>query len=55
MNWIPLESNPDVLNRYISSLGVKTHLAFTDVYSMVFVFNQRTRKCSHSSLSQYMR
>lgn len=32
--WIPLESNPDVLNKYVSSLGIKTELRFQDVYGL---------------------
>lgn len=34
MNWIPLESNPEVLNRYIKSLGIKTQLQFQDVWGL---------------------
>lgn len=33
--WLPLEANPDVLNQYISGLGVPEHVAeFTDVYGL---------------------
>lgn len=32
--WFPLESNPDLLNSYISNLGFSTkRYSFTDVYS----------------------
>ena len=32
--WFPLESNPDILNSYISKLGFSTkRYSFTDVYS----------------------
>jgi ubiquitin carboxyl-terminal hydrolase L3 len=34
MSWIPLESNPDVLNKYVESLGIKTSLRFQDVYGL---------------------
>lgn len=32
INWIPLESNPDVLNNFIENLGVTTDWKFVDVY-----------------------
>ncbi|XP_069131312.1 ubiquitin carboxyl-terminal hydrolase-like [Argopecten irradians] len=33
--WVPLESNPDVLNKYISKLGVNTsQWEFVDVYGL---------------------
>ena len=32
--WFPLESNPSLLNQYISKLGFDTHMhGFTDVFS----------------------
>ncbi|KAI8893915.1 hypothetical protein BC833DRAFT_606828 [Globomyces pollinis-pini] len=33
-NWIPLESNPEVLNKYMSLLGVTSELGFVDVWSL---------------------
>jgi hypothetical protein len=34
-NWIPLESNPDVLNEYLHKLGINAHhLCFQDVYGL---------------------
>ena len=33
VKWIPLESNPDVMNKLISALGVENML-FTDVYGL---------------------
>ena len=34
-NWIPLESNPDVLNEYAARLGLDTTTyAFADVYGL---------------------
>lgn len=33
--WIPLESNPDVLNTYVAGLGAQTdQYAFCDVYGV---------------------
>uniref|UniRef100_A0A0R3TC69 Ubiquitin carboxyl-terminal hydrolase n=1 Tax=Rodentolepis nana TaxID=102285 RepID=A0A0R3TC69_RODNA len=32
MRWVPLESNPDVLNKFIRELGVKEPLRLEDVY-----------------------
>ncbi|XP_076446508.1 ubiquitin carboxyl-terminal hydrolase-like [Babylonia areolata] len=32
--WIPLESNPAVLNKYIGALGAKGNWQFTDVYGL---------------------
>ncbi|KAM3187024.1 hypothetical protein ACTXT7_003112 [Hymenolepis weldensis] len=32
MRWVPLESNPDVMNKFIRELGVKEPLRFEDVY-----------------------
>jgi len=32
--WVPLESNPDVLNRYIYNLGVPKDWGFADVYGL---------------------
>lgn len=33
--WIPLEANPDVLNKYAEKLGLDTsNLAFCDVFSL---------------------
>ncbi|OWF42839.1 ubiquitin carboxyl-terminal hydrolase-like [Mizuhopecten yessoensis] len=32
--WIPLESNPDVLNKYIAKLGVPTEWQFQDIYGL---------------------
>ncbi|CAH7682914.1 hypothetical protein PPACK8108_LOCUS16078 [Phakopsora pachyrhizi] len=35
MPWLPLESNPDVMNRWSSTLGLDTdRVSFTDVYSL---------------------
>jgi len=34
-NWIPLESNPEVLNEYLHKLGIEApHLTFQDVYGL---------------------
>eukprot|EP01061_Rhynchopus_euleeides_P045979 TRINITY_DN8537_c0_g1_i1.p1 TRINITY_DN8537_c0_g1~~TRINITY_DN8537_c0_g1_i1.p1 ORF type:complete len:259 (+),score=112.71 TRINITY_DN8537_c0_g1_i1:92-778(+) len=34
MKWFPLESNPDVINKYVTGLGVtNTDIQFTDVFS----------------------
>ena len=34
-NWIPLESNPDVLNAYASKVGLElTSFSFCDVYGL---------------------
>ncbi|KAJ3037374.1 Ubiquitin carboxyl-terminal hydrolase isozyme L3 [Rhizophlyctis rosea] len=33
-SWIPLESNPQVMNKYTERLGVATHWAFTDVWGL---------------------
>eukprot|EP00761_Pharyngomonas_kirbyi_P011491 gb/GECH01011516.1/.p1 GENE.gb/GECH01011516.1/~~gb/GECH01011516.1/.p1 ORF type:complete len:231 (+),score=62.84 gb/GECH01011516.1/:1-693(+) len=32
--WIPLESNPDVLNKFVWELGLPKEYAFTDVFSL---------------------
>ena len=32
--WIPLESNPDVLNEYAHKLGVTGNFEFVDVYGL---------------------
>ncbi|CDS42581.1 ubiquitin carboxyl terminal hydrolase isozyme [Echinococcus multilocularis] len=32
MRWIPLESNPDVMNNFIRELGVKEPMRFVDVF-----------------------
>ena len=33
--WIPLEANPDVLNKYAGKLGLDTtRLSFTDVWGL---------------------
>ncbi|VUZ45316.1 unnamed protein product [Hymenolepis diminuta] len=32
MRWVPLESNPDVMNKFIRELGVKEPLRFEDIY-----------------------
>jgi ubiquitin carboxyl-terminal hydrolase L3 len=34
MQWLPLESNPDVMNNYIEKLGVPTAWSFTDVWGL---------------------
>jgi len=31
-NWLPLESNPDLMNKYIGNLGVPSSFQFVDVY-----------------------
>ncbi|KAL0248243.1 hypothetical protein GEMRC1_003479 [Eukaryota sp. GEM-RC1] len=33
-SWIPLEANPDVLNRFISKLGVPSKYSFVDVFGL---------------------
>ncbi|KAI9197455.1 uncharacterized protein BJ171DRAFT_519578 [Polychytrium aggregatum] len=30
--WLPLESNPDVMNEYVSKLGISSSWIYTDVY-----------------------
>lgn len=32
--WLPLESNPDVMNKYIHKLGVSEEWSLTDVYGL---------------------
>lgn len=32
--WLPLESNPDVINRYVSKLGVNSEWAYSDVWGL---------------------
>lgn len=32
--WVPLESNPDVLNKYIFNLGVPKEWQFVDIYGL---------------------
>ncbi|KAL5012476.1 hypothetical protein ScPMuIL_011027 [Solemya velum] len=32
--WVPLESNPDVLNKYVHNLGIAKKWSFVDVYGM---------------------
>ncbi|KAG9289733.1 hypothetical protein G9A89_014468 [Geosiphon pyriformis] len=32
--WLPLESNPEVMNKYVHKLGVSTKWAFTDVWAL---------------------
>ncbi|ESO93150.1 hypothetical protein LOTGIDRAFT_204019 [Lottia gigantea] len=32
--WIPLESNPDVLNKYVRALGVPENWQFVDIYGL---------------------
>uniref|UniRef100_F6QSC7 Ubiquitin carboxyl-terminal hydrolase n=2 Tax=Ciona intestinalis TaxID=7719 RepID=F6QSC7_CIOIN len=34
VRWMPLESNPEVMNKYISLLGVPTSWQFTDVFGL---------------------
>jgi len=34
MPWIPLEANPEVMNKYIWKLGVSKDWHFTDIYAM---------------------
>ena len=34
MSWLPLESNPDVLNPFIRRLGVPGDWEFTDVFGL---------------------
>ena len=31
-NWIPLESNPEVINKYMQKLGLESGAEFGDVY-----------------------
>jgi ubiquitin carboxyl-terminal hydrolase L3 len=33
-NWLPLESNPKLMNDYITTLGVKGNYEFTDIYGV---------------------
>ncbi|CAG8514791.1 9161_t:CDS:2 [Ambispora gerdemannii] len=33
-NWIPLESNPEVLNEYVRKMGGPTDWAYTDVFGL---------------------
>ncbi|XP_065883760.1 ubiquitin carboxyl-terminal hydrolase isozyme L3-like [Dysidea avara] len=32
--WLPLESNPDVMNKYVKGLGMKPDYQFVDVFGM---------------------
>lgn len=33
--WLPLESNPDVINKYVSNMGVSTdQYEFVDIYGL---------------------
>jgi len=34
MRWLPLESNPDVMNKYMSNLGLPSSWQFSDVYGL---------------------
>ncbi|KAJ3341500.1 Ubiquitin carboxyl-terminal hydrolase isozyme L3 [Kappamyces sp. JEL0680] len=34
MHWVPLESNPEILNQYAAKLGVRTELVFQDVWGL---------------------
>ncbi|CAK8671729.1 ubiquitin carboxyl-terminal hydrolase isozyme L3-like [Clavelina lepadiformis] len=34
VRWMPLESNPDVMNQFIANLGVSRQYQFTDVYGL---------------------
>ncbi|THD26782.1 Ubiquitin carboxyl-terminal hydrolase [Fasciola hepatica] len=34
MRWIPLESNPEVMNQFISKLGIEDGWEFVDVYGL---------------------
>jgi len=34
MPWIPLEANPDTMNKYVWKLGVSKDWNFTDIYAM---------------------
>ncbi|KER33483.1 hypothetical protein T265_00599 [Opisthorchis viverrini] len=34
MRWLPLEANPDVLNKYLHKLGVENKWQFRDVYGL---------------------
>ncbi|XP_046390864.1 ubiquitin carboxyl-terminal hydrolase isozyme L3 isoform X2 [Ischnura elegans] len=34
MSWLPLESNPDVMNKYLQSLGVPENWQIVDVYGL---------------------
>ncbi|CAG8668844.1 5596_t:CDS:1 [Ambispora leptoticha] len=32
--WLPLESNPEIMNKYVHNLGVSTDWAYTDVWGL---------------------
>lgn len=32
--WLPLESNPEVLNNFVEKLGLQGSFAFTDIYGL---------------------
>lgn len=34
MRWLPLESNPDVMNKYMANLGLPSSWQFSDVYGL---------------------
>lgn len=34
IRWLPLESNPDVMNSFLSNLGLPMKWAVTDVYGL---------------------
>lgn len=35
VKWLPLESNPEVINKYVQNIGVNTDMfEFTDIYGL---------------------
>jgi hypothetical protein len=46
--WVPLESNPDVLNEYAGALGLVPGTEFTDVFGLDDVRHRRRTRCMHA-------
>jgi hypothetical protein len=52
--WVPLESNPDVLNEFANAIGAPTtQYAFCDVLGMDEVSTHHTRQPPSRFLSPY--
>ncbi len=35
VRWLPLESNPEVINKYVQNIGINTDMfEFTDIYGL---------------------
>ncbi|XP_074601988.1 ubiquitin carboxyl-terminal hydrolase isoform X3 [Brevipalpus obovatus] len=53
ISWLPLESNPDVMNKYIESLGIKSDWKFVDVFGFDDELLQMVPKPVHAMLLLY--